>query len=232
VPRGLSCWEFVGDLSFRSLVEFIKESGYGHRCPCVAQNLSVRNNGRLGIISSLRKLWYKRVQFPSGLFFFHSNYASLEIETSLAPILITALFLHLANILNIIPWPELHIYNRPALATAMLTCGNIVGIFNLTISKTHTGELVIRWLSPPKPNKRHQSVLADWFDRVGDLLLESRDLPEWKASESEADKAVLICSGTREWEAKFGVKGAINWKKEIPLTIRKTSSLVIDNLSD
>jgi len=56
-PRSFSCWGFVGDVRFRSLVGSIEEfsNWYGPGGPCTPQYLGC-NKGPLGIRSSLRKL--------------------------------------------------------------------------------------------------------------------------------------------------------------------------------
>ena len=74
-------------------------------------------------------------------------------------------------------------------------CGNIIGSFNNTFYMSDEDAQIMRWLSPLEPNNRHQSVRTDRFDGVGDWLLETSELQEWRGSEDGADKTVLFCSG-------------------------------------
>jgi len=73
-------------------------------------------------------------------------------------------------------------------------CGNITDSFNTTVFKSDEHARIMRWLSPLEPNNRHQKgVRTCRFRGVGDLLLETSELREWR--EGGADKAVLFCSG-------------------------------------
>jgi len=72
-------------------------------------------------------------------------------------------------------------------------CGNIRDSFNNYISDEDAQ--IMRWLSPLKPNNRHQGVRTDRFDGVGDWFLETSAFREWRGCEGGADRAVLFCSG-------------------------------------
>ena len=74
-------------------------------------------------------------------------------------------------------------------------CGNIIGSFNKTVYKSDEDVQIMRWLSPLEPNNRHQGVRNDRFDGVGDWLLETSELQEWRGGAGGADQAVLFCSG-------------------------------------
>jgi len=73
--------------------------------------------------------------------------------------------------------------------------GNIIGSFNDTFNNSDEDAQIMRWLSPLEPNNRHHAVRNDRFDDVGDWLLETGELREWRGGEGAADKAVLFCSG-------------------------------------
>ena len=74
-------------------------------------------------------------------------------------------------------------------------CGNITGSFNHTVYKSEEDAQIMSWLSPLKPNNRHQGVRTDRLGGVGGWLLETSHFQEWMEGEGEADKAVLFCSG-------------------------------------
>ena len=74
--------------------------------------------------------------------------------------------------------------------------GNITGSFNTTnLYKSDEDAQIMRWLSPLRPDNRHQDVRTDRFDGVGDWFLETSEFREWRSGEGGADKAVLFCSG-------------------------------------
>ena len=73
--------------------------------------------------------------------------------------------------------------------------GNITGSFNTTFYGSDKDEQIMHWLSPLKPNGRHQSVRTDRFDGVGGWFLETSEFREWRSGGGGADKAVLFCSG-------------------------------------
>lgn len=73
-------------------------------------------------------------------------------------------------------------------------CGNQTTITNTTVYESDECAQILHWLSPLKPNDRHQGVSTDRFDGVGDWLLETREFREWRGG-GGADKAILFCSG-------------------------------------
>jgi len=50
------------------------------------------------------------------------------------------------------------------------------------------------WLSPLKPQQRHQSVRADRLDGVGDWFLETSEFRKWSGEDGSSER-VLFCSG-------------------------------------
>ena len=72
-------------------------------------------------------------------------------------------------------------------------CDKIRDSFNSYMSDEDAQ--IMRWLSPLKPNNRHQSVRTDRFDGVGDWLLETSTFREWRGGVGGAGRAVLFCSG-------------------------------------
>ena len=52
-----------------------------------------------------------------------------------------------------------------------------------------------QWLSPLKPQYRHQSVQADRVSGVGGWLLERNEFREWSGSQVVPKQAVLFCYG-------------------------------------
>ena len=51
------------------------------------------------------------------------------------------------------------------------------------------------WLSPLKPQQRHQSVRADRLDGVGDWFLETSEFQGWGNEEGGSFERVFFCSG-------------------------------------
>ena len=72
-------------------------------------------------------------------------------------------------------------------------CGNTIGSYNKTVYKSDEDAQIARWLSPLELSNRHQGIRTDRFDGVGDWLLETRELREWRGNDAGADKAVLFC---------------------------------------
>lgn len=81
-------------------------------------------------------------------------------------------------------------------------CSNIadnVGSFNITnnynaIIADECPE-IMRWLSQLDSRRRHHEVRTDRQDGVGNWLLKTSQLREWRSKEGGADKAVLFCYG-------------------------------------
>jgi len=79
-----------------------------------------------------------------------------------------------------------------------VNCGNVTNSNNtVNLNKIIADENpeIMRWLSPLDPRRRHQDVRTNRLDSVGNWLLETNELREWKSEEEGADKAVLFCSG-------------------------------------
>ena len=75
-------------------------------------------------------------------------------------------------------------------------CGNVTGSFNSTTIYTSDEDTqIMRWLSPLAPGNRHDGVRTNRFEGVGNWLLETSEVREWKGGEGGADQAVLFCSG-------------------------------------
>jgi len=55
---------------------------------------------------------------------------------------------------------------------------------------------IMRWLSPLDSGGRHRDVRTDRHDGVGNWLLETGQLREWRSNQGGADKAVLFCYGS------------------------------------
>jgi len=73
-------------------------------------------------------------------------------------------------------------------------CGNIDNSLNNFYISDEDAP-IMRWLSPLEPSNRHQGVRTERFDGVGNWLLETSELREWRYSEGGADSGVLFCSG-------------------------------------
>jgi len=76
---------------------------------------------------------------------------------------------------------------------------NNVNSFNNVINVS-TGTLdednqIREWLSPLKPQQRHQGVRADRLDGVGDWFLETSEFRKWGNGEDGTLERVLFCSG-------------------------------------
>jgi len=74
------------------------------------------------------------------------------------------------------------------------TCNTIANSFNTSYSFDDDAH-VRQWLSPLKPEIRHNDVRANRFDGIGNWLLETSEFQEWRGGEGGAEKAVLFCSG-------------------------------------
>ena len=76
---------------------------------------------------------------------------------------------------------------------------NNVNSFN-NIINVNTGTLdednqIREWLSPLKPQQRHQDVRADRLDGVGEWFLETSEFRKWSSGEDGSLEQVLFCSG-------------------------------------
>ena len=74
-----------------------------------------------------------------------------------------------------------------------INCFNNVTHVNTVISDEDNQ--IREWLSPLKPNQRHQDVRAERFDGVGDWFLETSGFQKWGKGEDGSQERVLFCSG-------------------------------------
>ena len=59
---------------------------------------------------------------------------------------------------------------------------------------------IMQWLLPLDPRRRHQDVHTHMLDGVGNSLLETNELREWRHGENGADKNALFCY----WNPRVG----------------------------
>ena len=78
--------------------------------------------------------------------------------------------------------------------TGIFSSFNVMNNYNNTIIADE-GPEIMRWLSPLDSGRRHRDVRNDRHDGVGNWLLETGQLREWRSNEGGADKAVLFCYG-------------------------------------
>jgi len=71
---------------------------------------------------------------------------------------------------------------------------NVNNYYNGTIISDEYAE-IMQWLSPLDSRRRHHDVRIDRLDGVGNWLLETDQLREWRSDEAGADEAVLFCCG-------------------------------------
>ena len=76
-----------------------------------------------------------------------------------------------------------------------INSGNTIGSYNTTVYKSDKDAQIMSWFSPLEPDNRHHSVRTNRHEGVGEWLLETSELREWRRGEDGADKAVLFCSG-------------------------------------
>ena len=69
---------------------------------------------------------------------------------------------------------------------------NIVNVNNVI---TDESPEIMQWLSPLDPGGRHQDVLADRLDGVGNWLLETKEFRAWRSNGGGVERAVLFCYG-------------------------------------
>ena len=77
--------------------------------------------------------------------------------------------------------------------------GNVTNSYNnktITVNKTDDEDNQIKqWLSPLRPQYRHQSVQAGRVDGVGGWFLEMNEFREWSGSQGAYRHGVLFCYG-------------------------------------
>ena len=72
------------------------------------------------------------------------------------------------------------------------SCFNTINV-NRVISDEENQ--IRKWLSPLKPDERHQDVRAERLDGVGDWFLETGEFRKWSKGEDGSREQVLFCSG-------------------------------------
>ena len=70
---------------------------------------------------------------------------------------------------------------------------NVNTVVNTVISDEE--DQIREWLSPLKPQQRHQSVRADRLDGVGDWFLDAGEFRKWSNGDDGSLERVLFCSG-------------------------------------
>ena len=68
-------------------------------------------------------------------------------------------------------------------------------VINVNTGISDEDNLIREWLSPLKPQQRHQGVRADRLDGVGDWFLETSEFRKWSNGEDGSPERVLLCSG-------------------------------------
>ena len=112
--------------------------------------------------------------------------------------------------------PKIPSYNIPYCATATIPIKsvsrnmaqkssqslNIVDNFNsfnnvINVNTVISDEenQIREWLSPLKPQQRHQGVRAERLDGVGDWFLETSEFRKWSDGDDGSIERVLFCSG-------------------------------------
>ena len=72
---------------------------------------------------------------------------------------------------------------------------NSFNVINVNTMISDEDNQMMEWLSPLKPQQRHQSVRADRLDGVGDWFLETSEFREWSNAEDGSFERVLFCFG-------------------------------------
>jgi len=72
---------------------------------------------------------------------------------------------------------------------------NSFNVINVNTMISDEDNQMMEWLSPLKPQQRHQSVRADRLDGVGDWFLETGEFREWSNAEDGSFERVLFCFG-------------------------------------
>ena len=78
-----------------------------------------------------------------------------------------------------------------------IDCGNITNSHNnITVNKTDDEDNQIKqWLSPLRPQCRHQSVQTNRVNGVGGWFLEMNEFQEWSSGQGVPTQPVLFCYG-------------------------------------
>jgi len=72
---------------------------------------------------------------------------------------------------------------------------NYGNVINFNTGTSDKDDQIPEWLSPLKPQQRHQDVRADRLDGVGNWLLETNEFRKWSNEEDGSLERVLFCSG-------------------------------------
>lgn len=88
------------------------------------------------------------------------------------------------------------ITNRQWFGSGNIGCGNFTNNHNITVNKTNDEDNQIKqWISPLRPQYRHQSVQADRVNGVGCWFLEMNEFREWSSDQGVPAHGVLFCYG-------------------------------------
>jgi len=72
---------------------------------------------------------------------------------------------------------------------------NYSNVINVNTGIPDEDDKIREWLSPLKPQQRHQDMRADRLDGVGNWLLENSEFRNWSNGGNESLEQVLFCSG-------------------------------------
>ena len=72
---------------------------------------------------------------------------------------------------------------------------NSFNVINVNTVISNEDNQIREWLSPLKPQQRHQGVRAERLDGVGDWFLETSEFRKWSDGDDGPIERVLFCSG-------------------------------------
>ena len=72
---------------------------------------------------------------------------------------------------------------------------NYNNVINVNTGISDEENQIREWLSPLKPQQRHQGVRAERLDGVGDWFLGTREFQRWSDEGDRSSGRVLFCSG-------------------------------------
>ena len=72
---------------------------------------------------------------------------------------------------------------------------NYNNVINVNTGLSDEENQIREWLSPLKPQQRHQGVRAERLDDVGDWFLETSEFRKWSNGDDASPERVLFCSG-------------------------------------
>lgn len=111
--------------------------------------------------------------------------------------------------------------------------GNVSNSFNnyytFNVGVYEESLRVQAWLSPLKPNKRHQYFSERRMDGIGDWVLERNDFETWCRNQDGSGDPTLFCYGVQGVGKTF-IRYHILWHPRVMLIGGEISSLVIDSL--